>query len=321
MLLCDLRFVLVVGVVILNYNTLAETKKCVGELLSTDAPGRSILVLDNGSSSNEALSLRGEFGDRVIIARSPTNLGFAGGCNFAADILLRRLTAKAILFLNSDARITWQEIAKLERFMESNPDIAAVGPNIMFPDGTPQSAGGTVDFMRGEPLWFAEPVSSVPYEVQVVHGAAILIRKGAWDSVGPFDREYFAYSEETDWCVRAAAQGWKLFCVPQCQAFHGLRGTSKGRVTPMHIYLWARNRMMFVRKRGTPRHIPLFLLYMLWYSGRRFLQHRIRGERENSIALLKGVRDGLGWWLLTSTLPEDQRGLSEIEASSIEELT
>lgn len=310
-----------VGVVILNFNSLAETRACVEELLSTGASGESILVFDNGSSTNEALSLQTEFDSRVIVVRSTANLGFAGGCNFAADILLRRVRTDSLMFLNSDCRISWPEVTKLEDYLDSQRRAAAVGPSILYPDGSPQSAGGKVDFVRGEPSWYTTGISDQPYEVQVLHGSAILIRKEAWDSVGPFDIDYFAYSEETDWCARAARQGWKLFCIPQCTAYHGVRGSSGGEMTPLHAYLWARNRILFMRKRGERRHFPLFFMYLLVYTGRHVLHHMIRGELEKSKASMRGVRDGLGWWFLSSPLSEFSDRLGTADPSSVEELT
>ena len=228
-----------VGVVILNYNTIEDTRSCLDELLHTDAPNRSILVLDNGSRENEGARLHIEYGDKILVARSPINLGFAKGCNVASATLFHREKLSSLLFLNSDARIGWRDVMTLEEFMLSQPRIAAVGPRIVYGDSTPQTAGGRVDYVRGEPHWYPAPLSDLPYNVQVLHGAALLVNADAWNRIGPFDPDYFVYSEETDWCVRAAAQGWKLFCVPGCVAYHGARGSFRGKLTPLHILLGA----------------------------------------------------------------------------------
>jgi GT2 family glycosyltransferase len=41
-------------------------------------------------------------------------------------------------------------------------------------------------------------------------GAALLIRKEAWDSAGGFDESFFMYSEETDLCERLRRLGWRI---------------------------------------------------------------------------------------------------------------
>src|SRR5712692_5877798 len=247
-----------IGVVILNFNTLQDSRECLRVLFQDEAVDRSVLVIDNGSLEDEARPLVSEFGARAFIIRSPTNLGFARGCNLGAMILIKRAIPKSLLFLNSDATIPWADVEKMYDFLFSTTGAAAVGPNIVYPDRTPQTAGGMIDFIRGEPRWYETPRSSKPYNVEVLHGSAMLVSTEAWTKIGSFDTDYFSYSEETDWCVRAVKGGWRLFCVPGCVALHKARGSSKGHLTPFHVYLWARNRIMFMRKQAAPSRYPLF---------------------------------------------------------------
>ena len=65
---------------------------------------------------------------------------------------------------------------------------------------------------------------SVPW----VLGAALAIRRSAFESVGGFDPDYFLYYEETDLCRRLRAAGWSVEHVPSATAVHA-GGASTGQ--------------------------------------------------------------------------------------------
>jgi GT2 family glycosyltransferase len=53
-----------------------------------------------------------------------------------------------------------------------------------------------------------------------VSGACLLIRRRAWEDVGPFDERFWLYSEEVDWAKRAQERGWQILLLPQTLASH-----------------------------------------------------------------------------------------------------
>ena len=57
-------------------------------------------------------------------------------------------------------------------------------------------------------------------EVEWVMGACFLLRRGAYDEVGPFDERYFLFSEEVDWMRRAADAGWGVVFTPAARCVH-----------------------------------------------------------------------------------------------------
>ena len=68
-----------------------------------------------------------------------------------------------------------------------------------------------------------------PVEVEWLIGACILIKREAWDDVGPFDESFFLYREDTDWCYRALKRGWKIYCQSNMHAIHHYkRESAKG---------------------------------------------------------------------------------------------
>ncbi|MEE8370334.1 MAG: glycosyltransferase, partial [Dehalococcoidia bacterium] len=68
-------------IIVLNWNGLADTCECLNSLKRVTYPNHEIVVIDNGSSGDDAQRLRERFADSAGIIANPKNLGFAGGCN------------------------------------------------------------------------------------------------------------------------------------------------------------------------------------------------------------------------------------------------
>ncbi len=79
-----------------------------------------------------------------------------------------------------------------------------------------------------------------PIEVDAVLGAALFVRREAIDEVGCLSEDYFFFLEETDWCWRMRAAGWRVMHVPESRVVH-ISGASSKRRDP------ARTRIEFHR--------------------------------------------------------------------------
>ncbi len=65
------------------------------------------------------------------------------------------------------------------------------------------------------------------YDAEFLMGACMLVRRSAFEAIGPFDEEFFLFSEETDWCYRAHRAGWKVVFTPEAECVH-VGGASHG---------------------------------------------------------------------------------------------
>jgi hypothetical protein len=78
-----------VGYTVINYNTAAQTLRCVASLTQCTPPPVWILILDNGSAEADfdalARGLQGVTQSHIQLFRSTSNLGFAAGSNFLID--------------------------------------------------------------------------------------------------------------------------------------------------------------------------------------------------------------------------------------------
>lgn len=122
-----------VAIVILNYNTFADTVACVQSIKKQDYPQNliSIIIVDNASTDDSAAKLRAQFsGSCIHFLQSKENLGFANGNNLG--ILYARDTLKIdhVLLVNSD--IEFYDANTLSEMMKAQEEnVAVIGSEIL----------------------------------------------------------------------------------------------------------------------------------------------------------------------------------------------
>ena len=80
-------------------------------------------------------------------------------------------------------------------------------------------------------------------------GAILAVSAACAREVGDWDESYFLYSEETDYCLRAADLGWATWFEPAASAVHV--GGASGRNDLTHVFQ-VLNRVRLYRRRSGP---------------------------------------------------------------------
>jgi len=190
-----------------------------------------IMVLDSPEQRGEAEHLlRGVCGLMdlpVTLALHGRNAGYATACNTGAALA----NAPVLLQLNSDVIPDvpgW--LKPLLARLDSDPSIGCVGPKLMFDDGSLQHAGlyfarGPLDdwynchYFKGFPRHY--PEANRPRPTPGVTGAAMLMRRSAWDAVGGFHADYIVGDyEDSDLCLRLRQAGFGIFYEPAAELYH-----------------------------------------------------------------------------------------------------
>ena len=73
---------------------------------------------------------------------------------------------------------------------------------------------------------------------------APVMRAGTFDRLGAMAPQFFAYNEDTDWCLRARLAGMKILYEPSATVRHRLSATSGGASSPMVRFLAQRNALL-----------------------------------------------------------------------------
>jgi hypothetical protein len=221
-----------VAAVIVHYRTLAETAIAAAAVAGS-APEAEIVVVDNASGDRIAEELaRDAPGARLVV--ESVNRGYGAACNRGA----RETARPYLLFLNSDAVVGPGAVAALAEALDRDAGLAAVGPRLRNPDGSLQesirrlptpwrifceSAG--LAFLSGgraplEGHTATRQDHARAREVEALMGAALLVRRAAFEQVGGFDEAFFLYAEETDLMARWRDRGWRLSYQPTAEVVH-----------------------------------------------------------------------------------------------------
>jgi hypothetical protein len=261
--------------VILNWNGLADTRECLESLRRIDYPNYRTIVVDNGSEDAEATALRSEFGDSIELIESPANLGFAGGMNLGIRQALER-GADYVLLLNNDTTVDPGFLSELVSAVDALDDAAAACPKAYYYD-EPEiiySTGGSVNLWTGTARQVGNGQKDSGQYDEVAErgyadGVCMLIPRRAIEAVGLLDDDYFAYWEETDWCARARKMGMRCYYVPGARIWH--KAARVQAPTNKYRFLFRRNALMFVRKRGTRLQFLTAVLAQVFFYGPRYL--------------------------------------------------
>jgi N-acetylglucosaminyl-diphospho-decaprenol L-rhamnosyltransferase len=309
--------------VVVSWNGAHLLPDCLDSLLAqTVAPDLEVVVVDNASEDDTPLMLAERY-PGVIVLRSESNLGFAGG----ADLGLAGFTGAFIALLNNDATFAVDAIERMISVMEQpgNERVGAVTAKILLAGtfrlehGFTEATAPTGSFRRDDG-WLVPAADGSPSTIRVVNstgnvvtrrgtgtdrdwlrtegeesrdadvfgfcGGAALLRKAALDEVGGFDRELFLYYEDTDLSWRLRAAGWTVrYCEPAV-ARH-LHAASSDSASPLFRFYNTRNSLVVFA-----RHAPVAAVvgsFARQLAGCALAVLRRSEPREVNLARIRGL--------------------------------
>ncbi len=280
------------AVVIVNYRTPDLTFAAARSAL--DAGADAVVVVDNQSADVTVQRLRSIGDPRVVVVENPLNVGFGAGANAGA----RRVSAEALLFLNSDAELTKGAADHLLAELARWRGRAIIGPRLIGPDGEVEHSAGLLPvpsdiavralglhvvgwWLVRLPLagtlirrtrflreYASAEVAQEAFDTNFVTGACFAIGREAFRELGGFDERFFMYFEDADLCRRASGRGMAIRYVPSAVVCH-VRGASAAGDYPFGP-LRSRSMLQYLRKwygrRGSAMAILLLWLRALRHS-------------------------------------------------------
>jgi GT2 family glycosyltransferase/glycosyltransferase involved in cell wall biosynthesis len=205
-----------VDVIVPVYRGIDETLRCLFQVRSTvgSTPFELIVIDDAGPEPELASALDGlAAAGHITLVRNERNLGFVATANRGMALHPDR----DVVLLNSDTEVYGDWLDRLRRTAHAQSDIATVTPfsNNATICSYPRTA---TDNPHPLELGFealdalaAEVNAGKTVDLPTAIGFCMYIRRDALDAVGLFDVETFGrgYGEENDFCLRAAASGWR----------------------------------------------------------------------------------------------------------------
>lgn len=289
------------AVILVNWNQHELTTECLCSLARSDFRDFRTVVVDNDSSDGSASRLAALF-PWVTIVSATENLGFAGGCNLGADIAVAQ-GADTLLFLNNDTVVAPDLLDELATAAKARPDVDVFCPRIYYwsPPDFLWYGGGETDLRRtmgavhtGQGERDLES-HNAPHEVSFATGCAMMVRAHTFHAYGGFDRTFFAYCEDLDFCIRLLRDGRRILYAPTGKVWHKVSASTAGKDgDTFRTYLIARSRFLIQVRYGSVIDWLVFLpWWALGHQTRGALQRLARGDPSALRALAAGIRDGL----------------------------
>ncbi|MBN2169056.1 MAG: glycosyltransferase [Actinobacteria bacterium] len=253
-----------VSIIVLSWNGLEVTRDCVSSLLEvTSHPDFEVIVVDNGSTDGTLEYLRELPGINLI--ENGENLGFVKGNNKGI-----RSTQRDIVLLNNDTVMIQPDwLDKMQKVAYSSDDIGVVGCRLVNAEGNLVQAG---TYMPLPSFWGQEYPGDEKdigqytdnQEVEGIIFACAYVKREVIDKVGLLDEDYFAYYEDTDYCLKAREAGYRVFCCGEATVKH-LENASTDVNRMDFSSTFKRSRETFVEK-WEGHYDNLFNNKLTWHS-------------------------------------------------------
>lgn len=244
-----------VTVVIVTYNS----AHCLPALVKGLRDVKHIVVADNGSEDNTVAMLRAGLPQVRCI-----ELGWNTGFGFANNRAVEQVTTPFLLLLNPDCLITRTQVESLGNWMQSVANVGVVGPQLIRSDGRPE-----INYRMALTDWPARTGPATgPLSVAFLCGAALLIRKVAFEQVGGFDERFFLYYEDDDLCLRVRRAGFDLILDPKVAVTHLSRGSVRTRkpwrAEWVRGFHHAQSKLLFSHLHMPSEHAQMLRRNLIW---------------------------------------------------------
>ena len=232
-----------IPVILLNYNSVQDCRKCIGFLKRQEGVELEIIIVDNCSKregEQETLKQLMEESGCTFIAATE-NRGYNAGNNIGLRYAAEKGYKYAVI-ANPDMEFPQSDYFKcLVRVMEKDNNVAIVGSDIRDAEGLQQNPLELVSFWD-EFLW---PISMIKFKLSgkslatqqkqlekgycnVVSGSCLLVRVDFIKGIGYFDENVFLYCEEAILSNQVKKANKKIYYLPDAVAIHRHIKNEKG---------------------------------------------------------------------------------------------
>ena len=287
-----------VDVVVVTYKSSDTVADAIGPLTGLDWV--NVIAVDNASGDG-TVDLLGSLPIETIALAE--NGGFAHGCNVG----WRAGSSPYVLFLNPDAQIQPEALARLVAELDRDERVGAVAPRIEEPDGSLDYSLRRFPRLRSsfaqalflhrafpEATWVDEVIRDpAAYEhahaAEWVSGACFAVRRSVLEEIGGLDESFFHYSEDVDICARIWVRAMRCaLCRPRLPSTRAARrrhapdccrssppagsatrrSTTRRRCVSPPERVWRSGRRRTSSSRGTRPLGAGTCVHSVWRSGR-----------------------------------------------------
>jgi len=262
-----LRKGICVSFLIVNWNGKHLLDDCIQSIQNLNFPKNQmeIILIDNGSKDGSYEFIRNKY-PQIKIIRLQKNYGFPEANNYGIKVA----KGKYIAMVNNDVVLDRNWIKFLIEKMEKNKKIAAIGGKVLLWNEKNPAYNHNNQILCS---WVKiNPITGLSYnftydlpyhKVDYLSGSAMLLRNSIFNKIGLFDKDYFAYYEETEIAARLIRIGKWVVYHPQAICWHKVSSTAMKIDLNFQPFMIERNRLRFVIKNFDKFYILIFLEYFI----------------------------------------------------------
>lgn len=253
-----------IAIIILNYNSSADCRKCIGSLKQQQGVEAEIVVVDNCSREEERKAVESICKEEecTFIANNE-NRGYNAGNNVGLRYAAEKGYEYALI-ANPDMEFPQTDyLATMLAKMQEDEEIVVCGSDIITPEGihqNPKRRGndnlrgyfswitdifGRNKKMNDTPEWIEEP--SVSKYCRCLNGCCFLIRMNFIKYIGFFDENTFLYGEEPILGSQVEENGGKMYYTAKTFAVHAHLKSKEGSSAFCNNH-WRHSRLYYVKR-------------------------------------------------------------------------
>lgn len=263
---------------IISADNLDQLLPCLESVFAnTHTVTLEVYVVDNAAQDGTAAAVAARF-PQVNVIQNRERQGFSTNNNR----VLARGRGRYLMLLNDDTLVLDAALDRLVAFADTTPDAGVVGAWLLNPDRTFQPAFSFFPNPWFEAFWSSSAFfprlrasAQTPFTTDTVSGAALMIRRDTYEEIGGLDTRFDPiYAEETDWCYRVRAAGWRVYTHPQATIVH-YGSQTMNRMPLRKLELLQGHKAEFFRKHYGPVPTLAFKLGLCLASAAKFLVYRL----------------------------------------------
>lgn len=256
-----------IAIVILTWNGLKYTRRCLESLnLSSLPTWVEIIVVDNGSTDGTVEYLRKT--NRIRLIENEQNLGYSRAVNMG--IQAAKPDADIVLLNNDVELIEPDWLDRLSEAALTKEELGIIGVKIVQDAGTLQHCGAylPLDTCWGQQIAGGE-VDIGQYagicECESVVFACVYIKRSVINAIGLLSEDFFAYFEDTDFCLRARRSGINVAMCGDIRVRHTESSSTKENGVS-HNDIFLKSQQTFKDKWGAILSEERYPLSVDWHS-------------------------------------------------------
>ncbi len=264
------------SIVIVNYNVKHFLEQAlVSVRKAIEGIPAEVFIVDNNSVDESVSMVQDQFPEFTLI-QNKHNPGFSIANNQA----IKLAQGEYLLLLNPDTVLEEDTLSKCLDFMDKDKKIGALGVKMIDGSGAflPESKRGFpspfVAFSKVTGLSKLFPKSkkfnkyhlgfldeNKNWEVDILSGAFMMMRKKVLDEVGFLDEQFFMYGEDIDLSYRIQLGGYKNYYFSDTQIIH-YKGESTKKGSLNYVKAFYNAMILFAKKHFDKKKAGIFTFFI-----------------------------------------------------------